>query len=88
MLGKYTNNVKSLESGKVIKNRNSVLISDLDQPGDHEMKAQNERAHQRIAKKREAKLLASEDALKMIDLQGNKLDGRTIRAQKELPAYQ
>ena len=33
-------------------------------------------------------MLKSEDALKAIDLQGNLLDGRSIRATKKLPAYQ
>ena len=33
-------------------------------------------------------LLKSEDALKAVDAQGKELDGRSIRAQKHLPAYQ
>jgi hypothetical protein len=66
LLGKFANQIKSYEYSKN-NTRDSVLISDLDNHVDRDAKANNGRAHQRIAKKREAKLLASEDALKMVD---------------------
>jgi len=55
---------------------------------DKDSKNNHARAQQRLSKKRQAKLLSSEEALELVDSQGRKLDGRALRAQKQLPSYQ